>query len=124
MYGDQLDWLQDWDRNKQHGDVMFLKYEDMKDNTAQELRKIIKFLDINITEEHLNRVIEDVGIKKMKEDSCTNIRDSRLVVEGGNFIRSGQKGEWTKYFTPEQNQWFDEKYKEGYEKLGIDVVYE
>ena len=96
----------------------------MKDDIKQEIRKIVKFLDMSVTEEHLERVIEDVGLSKMKADPAMMKRDGRYREGATGHIRSGEKGGWKKYFTSEQNQWFDEKYKESYQSLGVDVVYE
>ena len=121
-YGDQLSWLQDWDKNKQNGDILFLKYEDMKDNTLREIRKIIAFLGLKVSEKRIDDVIMNAAIGSMRENPATNLKDR--IVNGGSHIRRGEKGEWRDYFTKEQNEWFDAEYEEGFKKLGIDIVYE
>ena len=113
--GAQYDWLLDWDQNKSKGDMLFVKYEGLKQDTACEIRKIAAFLDIKLTDTLLQRILRDVDIKQMKEDKAT---------EGWSHIRSGQCGEWKKYFTVEQNEWFDNKYKKLFEELDIDIDYD
>ena len=113
--GPQYDWLLDWDQNKSKGDMLFLKYEGLKQDTAREIRKVAAFLDIKLTDTLLQRILCDVDIKQMREDKA---------MEGGSLIRSGQCGEWKKYFTVEQNKWFDNKYKKLFEELDIDIDYD
>ena len=121
LYGDQLEWNKDWDDNKNTGDILFLTYEDMKADLATEMKKVAEFIGIYLSDSLMQRIIDDVNIKKMKADST--VRDPGAK-PGGAFVRAGQSGEWKKYFTVEQNEWFDQKYKEGYLKLGVPVDYE
>ena len=122
LYGDQLDWMQDWDRNKLNGDFLFLKYEDLKVDIVAGIKNIASFLNIEITEEQVERLVKGVGIKEMSKND--NLYPKSLVVDGGKFVRSGLTGEWRKYFTKEQNDWFDNKFRQGYADLEIDTVYE
>ena len=59
----------------------------------------------------------------MKADPNTNFADEKYVKVKGEFIRKGASGEWCKYFTVEQNEWFDDKYKDGYQQCKLNVHY-
>ena len=101
---------------------MFLKYEDMGKDLSKEVKKISTFLGVTIKESHLERIVADAGIKVMKSSSTAKAREGLLKNKGG-FIRSGKTGTWKSYFTVAQNEWFDNKYKDLYKKLDIDVDY-
>ena len=85
--------------------------------------KIAEFLNIKISDSHLKRILHDSNVKQMKQ----MMKDQRVpwLKESAEFVRKGQSSQWKKYFTVEQNEWFDKKYKKLYAELpGIDVHYE
>ena len=108
------------DNNKTKGDILFLKYEDLKADITSGIKKIVEFLNIKLSEAHLEKIVHDTGIKQMRSSPIA--KDSQLI-KVSNLIRSGQTGEWKKYFTVKQNEWFDSKYKKLYKELDIDVDY-
>jgi hypothetical protein len=120
--GDPYDWYLDWHRNKGKGEVLFLKYEDMKQDIVCEINKIEAFLGLQLSETQRQRVLHDVNIKQMKTDAATDKGPN--IMQGGDFVRSGSSGEWKKFFTVEQNEWFDAKYKKLYEELNLDRAYD
>ena len=103
------------------GEILFLKYEDMKQDIVSQINRIAAFLDIELSESHLQKIVHDVDFKQMKADmEKTKITTLKFPK---SFVRKGEIGEWKKYFTVEQNEWFDRKYKKLYEELSIDVDY-
>ena len=119
-YGKYTDWLADWDKNKDKGEMLFLKYEDLKQDIVSAIKKIAAFLNVKLSDALLQKIVHDVNIKQMKNNQSVM---SEPHSTPGQFVRSGQSGEWKKYFTVEQNEWFDNKYKKLYEGLSIDVDY-
>ena len=101
--------------------MLYLKYEDMKQDIVPEINKIAAFLGIKLSESHLQKIVHDVNIKQMKRDEAVTKEPN--AADGGQFVRSGQSGEWKKFFTVEQNEWFDDKYKKLYEELSLDIDY-
>ncbi|ESW05765.1 hypothetical protein PHAVU_011G207500 [Phaseolus vulgaris] len=86
--------------------VMFLKYEDLKENTSFHVKKIGEFLGCPFTEEEeKNGVIEGIiklcSFEKMKD---LEVNKSGVIgrgsIEKKNFFRKGEKGDWVNYFTP------------------------
>ncbi|XP_027911895.1 cytosolic sulfotransferase 15-like [Vigna unguiculata] len=86
--------------------VMFLKYEDLKDNTGFHVRKIGEFLGCPFTEEEekngkVESIIKLCSFEKMKD---LEVNKSGVVgrgrIEKKNFFRKGEKGDWVNYFSP------------------------
>ena len=71
----------------------------------------------------MKSILYDSNMKQMKQ----MMKDQKpaWLKEGAEFVRKGQISQWKKYFTVEQNEGFDKKYKDLYAELpGIDVHYE
>ena len=119
LYGDQYEWLKDWDNNKEKGQLLFIKYEDMKQDLLSNVKQIASFLNIQVSDKHMQQVVNDSSMEEMKSE----LYDWHEF-KPGTHVRSGESGEWEKYFTAEQNEWFDRKYKKLYEDLTIEVNYE
>ncbi|QCD85610.1 desulfoglucosinolate sulfotransferase A/B/C [Vigna unguiculata] len=86
--------------------VMFLKYEDLKDNTGFHVRKIGELLGCPFTEEDekngkVESIIKLCSFEKMKD---LEVNKSGVVgrgrIEKKNFFRKGEKGDWVNYFSP------------------------
>ena len=76
LFGPQYDWLLDWDNNKTKGDILFLKYEDLKADITSGITKIADFLNIKLSEAHLDKIVHDTGIKQMRSSPIA--KDSQL----------------------------------------------
>jgi hypothetical protein len=121
-HGDQYEWLLDWCNNKDKGEILFVAYEDLKSDPVSEIQKIAAFLNVDLSAERLNKILHDTNITQMKNSSL--MRSESWMTEKTQFIRSGQSGGWRKYFTDEQSQWYDTKYKHLYEALPIGAHYQ
>ena len=84
------------------------------------IKQIAEFLRISLSDVHLKMIVRDSDIKQMKADKAVEFP----TIEAGKIVRRGQSGGWKNYFTVEQNEWFDNKYKKLYEELDIDVDYD
>ena len=69
-----------------------VKYEDLKNNTLSELRKIYDFLKIEITDNQLEEIINKHDFKKIPEKDKGQ----------GKFFRSASPGSWQKNFSKEE----------------------
>lgn len=86
--------------------VLFLKYEEMKENTGFHLKKIGEFLGVPFTEEEEEGGVVD-GIAKlcsfehMKElEVNKNGKGAINDFENKNLFRKGLVGDWVNHFTP------------------------
>jgi len=86
--------------------VMFLKYEDLKENTSFHVKRIGEFLGCPFTQEdESNGVIESIiklcSFEKMKD---LEVNKSGVIgrgkIEKKNFFRKGEKGDWVNHFSP------------------------
>ncbi|XP_006824216.1 sulfotransferase 1C4-like [Saccoglossus kowalevskii] len=62
--GDWFDHLLDWHKHKEEDNIMFLKYEDIKKDIRATIKKIALFLDIEVTDDVMQRIVEYSSIKK------------------------------------------------------------
>jgi len=73
--------------------ILILRYEDMKENPAREVAKVMKFLEINLTDEDVDDIVKQTSFESMKSNPTTNysqwdslgIRDKNE----SNFMRKG-----------------------------------
>ena len=83
------------------------------------IKPIEEFLSVKISDALLQKNVHFVNIKEMTIDEGIMYEPK---AKPGAFVRSGQCGEWKKYFTVEQNEWFDKTCKKLYEGLDIDII--
>jgi len=69
-----------------------IRYEDLRRNTLEELRKIYKFLEIDIPERELQKIVEKYTFENLPD----NIKGS------GKFHRSATAGKWKENFTEKE----------------------
>ncbi|KAF2300850.1 hypothetical protein GH714_017797 [Hevea brasiliensis] len=85
--------------------VLFLKYEDMKEDTSFHLKKLAKFLGCPFSmEEEKERVIEDIAklcsFEKMKNLEVNKSGKSIMNFENRHLFRKGEVGDWMNYLSP------------------------
>ena len=94
-----LDWHDECQRNADTH--LFLKYEDIYDDTAQYIERIAQFLDIPTTGKTLADTLRNTSLQAMKKHASI----------GMNHIRKGGYGGWRTLFTADMNAQFDAIYK-------------
>jgi len=94
--------LEGWAK-KDHPNVLFLFYEDMKRNLRGEIDKVCSFLGRTLSEDQLQNLT-----KHLQFDSCTKNPAMNFETESGKFIRKGKTGDWKNHFSPELNSRIDQ----------------
>ncbi|KAK8464054.1 hypothetical protein PHAVU_011G111600 [Phaseolus vulgaris] len=85
--------------------VLFLKYEDLKEDTIFHVKRIAEFLDSPITQGgESDTVIENI-IKLCRFETMKDLEVNKSgcvfsVVENKDFFRKGEIGDWINYFSP------------------------
>ncbi|QCD85700.1 desulfoglucosinolate sulfotransferase A/B/C [Vigna unguiculata] len=90
--------------------VLFLKYDDLKEDINFHVKSVAKFLGCPFTEEEENNgVVESIiklcSFEKMKDLA---VNKSGMYGRGGiekkNFFRKGENGDWVNYFSPSMTE--------------------
>ena len=83
--------------------VLFLHFNEMKSDLEGSLRKVQKFLDIEVPEEAWPRVVEHCGFAYMKANE-SKFEPPGDLTEKNKFLNSGKNDQWKEkkdFFTPE-----------------------
>ncbi|XP_071086077.1 sulfotransferase 1 family member D1-like [Haliotis cracherodii] len=95
-------------------EVCSVKYEDMKQDCATEIKRMAEYLDRHLPEEKYQQIAEACSFKNLKHAS-EKIKDQTFHVawqEGSSgYFRKGQAGDWKNWFTVAQSEEFDRKYE-------------
>ncbi|XP_076993147.1 sulfotransferase 1B1 isoform X2 [Tamandua tetradactyla] len=113
-YGSWFNHVKNWWNKKEEHPILFLYYEDMKENPKQEIKKITQFLEKNLNDEILDKIIHHTSFEMMKENPLVNYTHLPSTVMDHSkspFMRKGVTGDWKNYFTVAQNEKFDTIYK-------------
>ncbi|XP_074852222.1 sulfotransferase 1B1-like [Carettochelys insculpta] len=102
-----------WEERTNHR-ILYVFYEDMKEDPAQEIRRVMEFLEVELPPEVVERIIQRTSFQVMKENPMANysslpstILDQRI----SPFMRKGEVGDWKNLFTVAQNEAFDAHYR-------------
>jgi len=118
MIDDKADWypvywscyhnLITWWQYRHLPNVLLVHYEEMKQNTEMIVRKFAEFLEIELTEEGLSKIIPQISLQWMKDHDVQVMGKLSAFFEKGKFINKGQKNYWQNDLTADDI----EKYQE------------
>ncbi|KAL9245128.1 hypothetical protein vseg_018814 [Gypsophila vaccaria] len=92
-------WKQSLERPEK---VLFLTYEDLKDDTKAQLKNLAKFVGVPFSNEEENegvveQIIELCSLKSLKEMEVNKSGVINKVFEKKSFFRKGEVGDWTNH---------------------------
>ncbi|XP_009330077.1 PREDICTED: sulfotransferase family cytosolic 1B member 1 [Pygoscelis adeliae] len=112
-YGSWYDHVKDyWERRKDHP-ILYLFYEDLKEDLRQEIAKVARFLGRELPEAALDTITQHTSFETMRDNPTTNYSTvpSHLMDQGiSPFMRKGTAGDWKNHFTVAQSERFDQDY--------------
>ncbi|XP_014503186.1 cytosolic sulfotransferase 15-like [Vigna radiata var. radiata] len=104
--------------------VLFLKYEDLKEDTVFHVKRMVEFLGSSVArEEEGTTVIENMinlcSFEKMKNLEVNKSGYMHNVAEKKNFFRKGKVGDWINYFSPSMIEKFSKIIEEKLSGSGL-----
>lgn len=121
-----------WDHNQEfwrirnEPNVLFLVFEDMKEDLPREIRKVANFLNKKLTEEQVMKIAEHCSFKNMKNNTATNmswLRDEGFWRKGGGMMRKGKVGDWKNQLSQELSDEIDKLTADWLEAEGLTFRY-
>ncbi|XP_074264224.1 cytosolic sulfotransferase 5-like [Silene latifolia] len=104
--------------------VLFLKYEDLKDDPIVELKKLAEFVGVPFSPKEesegvIKEIIEFCSIGNLKEMEVNKSGVFNKFYEKKSYFRKGEVGDWTQYFTPSMVERMNKLMKEKFEDIGL-----
>ncbi|KAK9748890.1 hypothetical protein RND81_02G088300 [Saponaria officinalis] len=104
--------------------VLFLKYEDLKDDPEFYLKKLAQFVGVpfSIQEENegvIKEIINLCSINNLKELEVNKNGVMNKVIDNKTFFRKGEVGDWTNYFTSSMENRMKKLMEEYLDKVGL-----
>jgi aryl sulfotransferase len=89
--------------------VMFLHYQNLKDDMEGMMRKIARFLDIPIDEQMWPEIVRHCTFEYMKAHATPSVPMGGIFWEGGaeTFIYKGTNGRWRDVLSPEEIETYE-----------------
>ena len=110
-----------WNR-RDHNNVMFLWYEDMKTDQENIIDALCKFLDHPLPLKLKHDLLDHVRFDKMKRNPATNPSGALALPAGQDFMRKGQVGDWRNYFDKQMNESWDKWILENITDTGLQTI--
>uniref|UniRef100_F7DPF5 Sulfotransferase n=1 Tax=Xenopus tropicalis TaxID=8364 RepID=F7DPF5_XENTR len=121
-YGSWFDHVKGWWERRNQYQILYLFYEDLKEDPKREIKKILHFLKRELSEEVLEKIVHHTLFQTMSKNTMANyktIPNELLNQTNTAFMRKGEAGDWKNHFTVAQNEMFDTHYQK--EMLGTSL---
>ena len=102
---------------KDHPNMRFVWYEDMKKDIRKEAQDTCKFIDHELAPEKLEELLEHISVGSMRNNPAINPSKSPTVRY--DFIRKGAVGDHKNTFSEERQTKWDNWIKEKLENTGL-----
>ncbi|KAJ7342207.1 hypothetical protein JRQ81_009663 [Phrynocephalus forsythii] len=120
-YGVYLDHIIAWNKYIDDKNIMFVTYEELKENTTLGLKKMANFFEFSVTDQDIQAIIEKTSFKAMKEKGSET-----HGMAAKSLFRKGIVGDWKSLFTEEQSKEMDRRFEEcaAHTKIGQMLKYD
>lgn len=124
FFGNYFDHVLGWWAHRDDTNVLFMKYEDMKRDLFGNVKKIAEFIQCDVSQDVLEKVVDKTTFKNMKDDpSATSLTHDSRDLDAPSFYRKGVIGDWKNFFTEQQSKLFDKIYEERMKGTGLDFEF-
>lgn len=110
-----LNWFKynkEWMENKHRFNILYISYEDLKNDFVPTLHEIAFFLGVKLNPEIIDRTIFHASFSYMKEHEVKfgEVAPQRKSLVFDQFIRNGESGAGKNVFSEEQSKLYQENY--------------
>ncbi len=125
-FGNYFDHLLDWWPHREHKNVLFLKYEDMKRDLSGAVSRIASFMELKLSDDVLSKIVHLTSFEVMKDDNTANYSWSkfRQKENAPKFMRKGIVGDWKNFLSAEQSAEMDAICADKLKDTGLEFDYE
>ncbi|XP_062859327.1 sulfotransferase 1C1-like [Trichomycterus rosablanca] len=112
-WGSWYDHVKGYWREKENRNILYLFFEDIKENPRREILRIMHYLDLSLPDDIINKIVQLTSFEVMKDNPMVNytfIPNTVFDSSISPFMRKGEVGDWIIHFTPAQSKMFDEDY--------------
>ena len=120
-----FDWNLDWWKYKDHPNVIFFKYEDMKADIKQQVQRLVEFLGVFVSDDVIAEICKQASFGAMSDRFAKDEGMKKLIdPQISPFMRKGEVGDWKNHFNEEDNKYIDDLIRERVDGTGLVFRYE
>jgi len=108
MYGNYWDHLLSGWKLKDHPNVKFVWYEDMKKDTKRVVTELADFVNHPLSDTKIEELLHRISFDQMKKNPAANPASMLKLDEGKHFLRKGKIGDWKNHFSGEELKKIDD----------------
>ncbi|KAM4631694.1 sulfotransferase 1C1-like [Discoglossus pictus] len=126
-WGNWFDHVIGWWKAKDKHRILYMFYEDMKQDPRREIRRVMKFLEKDLSEEKLEKIYKHTSFQSMKENPMANYSSMPATVMDQScspFMRKGEVGDWKNHFTKQQSEAFDAECQRRLKDMDLKFLYD
>ncbi|QDG51705.1 sulfotransferase domain-containing protein [Persicimonas caeni] len=121
-YGSWSTHLNSWlDNLEPSGRLLLIRYRDLKEDTAQQLRRILEFAGLDINVDRVERAVTDARFERMqRQERIMRQRNLQTSADGQSLkaVRKGQTDQWQEMFSDGQLRRFLDCHGDALARLG------
>jgi len=120
LHGGYFEMLESGWKRRNHPNMKFFWYEEMKKDQKKILKEICNFINYNLSEEQIDRLDNFMKFDNFQKASASNKKNPNWKEGKGQFIRKGIVGDWMNHFTKDLNMEYNTWIVQSLDKIGIE----